>query len=445
MNIRTKAKLDNFTLDMETIDDTVEKEIAKYEFPYVDGAKLDDMGAHARAITFRCHFIGEDYDRHKDFFKYVSARNDNLYKLTHPVYGLMEGKIEKVHVVKTFDVVDDAPVDITFVQELHDDLGTTPVSVNVVSNLLEDAFQLGQLEQMAAVAADLFDTIGSEANDIINAVLDPAKTLVDSFVNASLSAREVLSVIDGAIAKAGAILSSTTIPTNELVSIVEYPLTLPGRLVQTFAQAASRQAQSLLGVAAVPAHYIQALLSSFASTNDQFSNDSFPMAKHAAIACAQQCALQAAYRYDEDEQRRLVLKSSEGLPSFDMAGRFLNPPQAEPIMTIDELESTLALIRQSLQDAIEKKIVVGGQTIILWTARDMTSLKTMAASLLQHVSSVKLQRESIVTKVYTSEMPLHIICVRENLPYNYAERICSINPKIQNPSFVSGEVDVYAG
>ena len=320
----------------------------------------------------------------------------------------------------------------TLVSSVSHELKTPIASMTAtISNLLEDAFQLGQAEQMALVAADLFDAIGSEANDMINYILDPSKTLIDSFVNASLSAREVLAVIDAGIARAGSILSSTTIPSNDLVAVVEYPLTLPGRLVQTLAQAAARQAQSLLAIASTPAHYIQAFSSTSSLAIAGYSDETFPLAKHAAIACAQQSALQAAYRYDEDEQRRQVLKGRENRPSFDMAGRYLNPPQAEEIMTIDEMESTLALVREALQDSVD-------------LARDMASLKTMAAALLQHVSSVKLHRESIITKVYTGELPLHLICVREKLPYNYAERICSINPKIQNPSFVSGEVDVYA-
>jgi prophage DNA circulation protein len=435
MTIRAKARLDNFLLDMETVEDTLEKAIAEYEFAYRDGADLDDMGAHARRITFRCHFLGDSYDSHEDFIAHVSETGNQLYKLTHPVYGLVEGKVARVHVVKDKDTLDDAPVDIDFIEQLNSESGfggAVQVSVNVISNAIEDTFQLGQLEQMAEVASDFFDAVGSEANDMINAVLDPGKTLVDSFVTASLSARDVLHTIDNGIAQAGALLSSTTIPATELVSIIEYPLTLPGRVVSTLAQATARQAQALQGLASVPSHYINALASSLAALAGPFTSDLFPMAKHLAIASAQTLALQSAYRYDEDEQQRQILKSVETLQSFDILGNYLNPPTAGTVMTIDELESTLALVRGNLQAVIEQ-------------ARDKTCLKTLAASLLQHVSSVKLDRENIVTRVYKSTMPLHLICLRENLPYNYAERILSINPQAQNPSFLSGEVSVYAG
>jgi DNA circularisation protein N-terminus len=433
MTVRVNAKLDDFILDMETIHDTIEKEIAEYEFSYRDGADLDDRGAHARRITFRCHFLGDDYDRHVDFINHVSETGDHLYKLTHPVYGIIEGKVKRIDILKPQDTVDDAPVDIDFTEQMHgeSDFGAVPVTVNVISNMLEDEFQLGQLEQMAQVASDLFDSIGAEANDIINQVLTPGQKLVDKFVDASLSARDVLNAIDSGIAQAGALLSSTTVPQDDLVSIIDYPATLPGLIVSTFAGAGARQAQSLLGLASSPDHYIQALASSLAGASGQFSDNLFPLAKHAAIGAAQTLSLQAAYRYDEDEQRRQVLKTTEGKPSFAMDGTYLNPPQPEQIMTVDQLESTLSLVRQNLQEAIVQ-------------ARDMGSLKSMAASLLRHVNTVKLERESIVTKTYAGELPLHVLCVRENIPYNYAERICSINPSIKNPSFVSGEVEIYA-
>jgi len=43
-------------IQFETLDDTFEKAIAQYNYPFADGADLEDMGQKARVIKFRCHF-----------------------------------------------------------------------------------------------------------------------------------------------------------------------------------------------------------------------------------------------------------------------------------------------------------------------------------------------------------------------------------------------------
>jgi hypothetical protein len=61
------------------------------------------------------------------------------------------------------------------------------------------------------------------------------------------------------------------------------------------------------------------------------------------------------------------------------------------------------------------------------------------------VNEIKLEREKIFKVHVSAPTPLHVICLARGLPYRYAPRILAINPGITNPSFVRGEVNVYAG
>jgi prophage DNA circulation protein len=73
----------------------------------------------------------------------------------------------------------------------------------------------------------------------------------------------------------------------------------------------------------------------------------------------------------------------------------------------------------------------------------MQSLKRMARSLLEHVNTVKLERDRIITIVLDNTRPLHLVCLKYGLPYNMSDRLLSINQGIRNPSFTSGEIQIY--
>jgi hypothetical protein len=98
-------------------------------------------------------------------------------------------------------------------------------------------------------------------------------------------------------------------------------------------------------------------------------------------------------------------------------------------MNINELEATLAIVRTRIEAAVEK-------------AREIDSLKTMAVALLNHVNSVRLEREKMAKVVLDNPMPLHLVCLKYGLPYQDAERLIRVN-NIPAPNFTSGEVMVY--
>jgi len=70
------------------------------------------------------------------------------------------------------------------------------------------------------------------------------------------------------------------------------------------------------------------------------------------------------------------------------------------------------------------------------------TLKTMAVALLNHVNSVRLEREKMARVVLDNPMPLHLVCLKYGLPYQDAERLIRVN-NIHAPNFTSGEVLVY--
>ena len=106
-------------------------------------------------------------------------------------------------------------------------------------------------------------------------------------------------------------------------------------------------------------------------------------------------------------------------------------------MNAREIDHVLYLIRKFCQE----RIGVYGSNDPTAT-REVPSLKAMCSAILAYVETVKLEMEAIVTIDVDPPMPLHMVCLREGLPYAMAERILSIN-SIGNSNAVSGKINIY--
>jgi prophage DNA circulation protein len=117
------AELDGIFLEIETIEDGFEKAIAQYEFPYKDGALLEDMGQKARQIRIRCYFWDDfafhnTYDAHQALLDHLHSHE--YFELVHPQYGPIKGCVQSVS-VRHDDSIRAAEVDVTFIETLTDE------------------------------------------------------------------------------------------------------------------------------------------------------------------------------------------------------------------------------------------------------------------------------------------------------------------------------------
>jgi len=217
---------------------------------------------------------------------------------------------------------------------------------------------------------------------------------------------------------------------NSLISTITYGLKLPGRVIGSIAKMVDRFVSLYKTVTTAPSRFMRNLRSAVDNLISKFGFSS-SIQKHLRVAVATQGAQAVAQYYATDETQRQKLRTLEKQTTFDTLGRYLNPPVAEPVYTVNELEDSVYITRDMLQEAIDCD---GG--------RNITSLKTMARILIDHVSNIKLEREKIITVSLDNPMPLHIVCLRYGLDYHYADRIIAIN-SIPRPNFTSGSLQIY--
>jgi len=423
------AAIDGIPLEIENLDDRFEVAIARHEFPFKDGALLEDMGQKARTVSFRCYFWDDGshltYNNHIVLVNHL--KDKALFELTHPMYGTMSGKVESVS-VRADDRDMTAEIDINFVENLRQAI--SEVQYEDVEVAADQAVIDTQDEQIGLFESAAQEELGAEAADINSRILDPALGILEQFTAASQQARTWIKGVEAAVTTFEATINDVIQPANSLISTITFGTNLPGRVIGAVARMVDRYVTLFATPTTAPSRFLRNLQSAVDNLIDA-SGFTPGMVTHLRVAVSTQGAQAVARYYVTDEKQRQVLRRLEKQSTFDVLGRYLNPPVAEPVYTVGELEASVFTSRSVLQQAIDCS---GGRFI--------PSLKTLARILVDHVSLIKLEREKIITVALDNPMPLHIVCLRYGLDYHYADRICTINT-IPRPNFSAGSLQIY--
>ena len=396
------AKLDDFELVCETIEDDFEKAVVENEFPYKDGALLEDLGLKATKFRLRCYFYADTYSTYKDFVEYI--KENTSFTLTHPDYGDMTGDVASL-TVRHDDRNQTAEIDFTFVQELTSDIGNTYEPE--VQNDTENSFLNGIQEQIDTFSSDIGSAISTAS------FIAQANTFITGLQ---------------------ATMADVANPANSLVAAIDFTTDLPSQVIGAVTQCVERYARAYDAIVDAPSQFLTSVQNSLLKLNsavNSFSDSGWSSAasKQIQIAIGMRLGLEAAYIYKNDQTLREQNTSMENAQSFDVQGNYIAPQPTADVMTVNDLEQTLALVRTNIQNTVD-------------VAREVQSLKDIALVLLIYVEQIKIQREKLVQVRLDNTMPLHLVCLKYNLPYAYAERLYKINAP-QNPSYMSGLVSIY--
>lgn len=416
--------LNNILIQMEDIEDTFEKAIARYDYPFADGADLEDMGQKAHVIRFRCWFWddadNQTYEDHALLLK--SLETKELLDFVHPKYGLLKGKIETI-VVQHNDDIRIAAIELTFIEQMRKSLEIT--AAQSVVSAVEEAYQTAQDQQQSLLEQFMKEYLPASDIAAVSAILDEGQGLLTQFQGYSGITRSFVAGIETRLAAAEAVVNKIVSPVNSIQATLTYAATLPGRVIDMFSTTVEKFSELHTALRESPALFLSRLDQEYdnlevtfqaitdADRSSSAASTGAVTMQHLQIACAQRMALEAAAIYAADVE----------------AANGRNDDEVQ-IMTMNELESTLAIVRARLDTAVE-------------AAREMDSLKVMAAALLKQVNSVRLEREKMVKVTLDNAMPLHLVCLKYGLPYADAERLMKVN-HIPRPNFTSGEVLVYA-
>jgi prophage DNA circulation protein len=189
------------TFDCVGASDAVQRALVEHDYPYVAGADVEDMGAHARKISLRAVFYGADYEtRMQVFIAALDGLNSDSIPdaasplggwLQHPVFGMMFCQVASYRVAHEAETVDEAQLEIEFVE-------STPAAPFFGRELaVQKAEAITQHAQSATAAAteNLGSTVERTRNPL--AVLDGLRSaLMGPLLGVTRAAGVLLSGLD---------------------------------------------------------------------------------------------------------------------------------------------------------------------------------------------------------------------------------------------------------
>jgi len=426
-----------FGLDIKEVSDTIERAIIVHELPYRNGAVLEDLGSLARIVNVTCAFYqntaprsGEElaptYTAHLLFVK--ALQNQSVVEFHHPKYGVMKGKVRNVGV--TNDSRDEyAEVRFEFIEQVVD-VDKKP-AFEVVSAVNRE-FRNAQVSQLASIKESVKASLSaSNAIQVLDQAIDFTQDMADQVTGVSNAAREYIKAVDTVIGKFDSILSNITQPVKSILGTIDYTADLPGKLLRSTAQCAERFQALYAGLEDSPVTYVQSFMSGMQSVQTAFAGyaqETLAVDQVKALKAQFGCILGAKV-FAADEKNRDALKGKEKARAFDAAGNFTGTLVASNIMTVTAIERVLYDIKVAAQASID-------------VSRENRGLKAEVGALQDSVNNIKLERLRI-KQVTITNMPLHVVCLQNNLSYQAAERILKLNKNIRNPTFVEGTIDIY--
>lgn len=429
------AKLDNWELRILDISDAMNQSIVRQEFVGADGAVLQNMGRTAREIKFRCWFYGADptpfsasYLNHFDFLATL-ADTSRLHALVHPKYGRLEGLVDQITVTHD-DTQDYAAVDVNFVQQgLQETNRVIPDSRSLQTVLTQQALALCNGQIASVIPASL--TASGFAGALGKAV-DVGRSFASQITNVDQATKNFLREADTFVAQVDGFFKDVAAPATTLSNAVAYVGDLPSRIVGPVVNCSDRIMGSLSALSNLPVNFINAAIYQMDSLRASVTGEHADFFKSTVTSIwSGTLAARAGALYQADDRADAAARALENSRTFDLKGRRLAATPTPWPMTVQDVEGLAYSVRQYMQGALDYD-------------RDQKQIRDMASSIQSYVSGVKLAKQSLVATTLPGSTPIHVLCMQVGLPYNSADRVRKVNPSIHNPTFMTGEVDVYA-
>lgn len=416
------ASFRGVVFDCQATQDGAKRDIAQHEYPYQDGADLEDLGRKARQFTLQAVFFGDDYDTRLQAFLAVLDQ-PGAGELVHPVYGsIQQAQLLDYQVEHSADEVDSCRVALQFTEHTTSQSFFSrqlpaqqaaqvklPAAAGMVA--ATDAFSLavarikaaGQFERINALRSVLASTLGglrSQVQGYISAGLD----LIDY---PRAFAADVVGLLSGMADlrgfDVGVIMSDWRSLSSQLDTVVQ----LPARVASGNVQPGSL----------------------FAGQPGQAGNSTADNGTTTTPVAIAPTDLQAV---------TTLLQAAAATTLAQVAADVLAAEVEQPTLTPPQLETLAGDVRGALQQAIDSHRAA----FDIETARPVTeALKSTAHAVQAATASVLTLRPPLILRRVDAAANLHLLAFRWYGDYTRASELARLNPQLVHPNFIpAGEV-----
>lgn len=426
-----------------------ERAVSRHEYPYVDGADLEDMGARERRFFLDAVFWGDDYDtRLKAFLEALDQ--DGNGELIHPVYGsIAKAQLDRYEVRHSAERVDYCEVELHFseatpgnpffVRQLASQqansvsaLGSTAQSsgfaafaarISSIASTIQGG--LARVNALRNVMSYTMSTVQGQVQGVIGSVLDVIAFPLSftSNVTSFLSAMGDIPSFS-----VGSIMSDWTNFKGQLDNIASLPAAINSGTATT---------NSSLGVMSVG-------LSGAASGGTGGSSGGTSgtgngsggsgSGSSSGVTPVPTTSITSAGANPADVQIvTAAVQLAVAVQLASTAAGILADESDEPTLSLSDVERIVDDTRTSLNAAIEQY-----RTLFdVVTSRPVTEpLKDIAFAIQSSAIAVMNQLPQLTTRAVDTPANLTLIAFWWYGDYSRADELARLNPSIRNPNFV---------
>ncbi|MCG8996712.1 DNA circularization N-terminal domain-containing protein [Laribacter hongkongensis] len=400
--------------------DNADRDTASHEYPYLDGADIEDLGRKARGIHLTAIVWGDDYEhRLRELLKVLDEPGHG--ELVHPVFGsIAQAQLLGYAIEHDADSPDYCTLELSFAE-------ATPGN---------PFFDHELPEQQAKAVEQLADTARSGGIDAFASALDSLKGMKNSLSRLN-ALRSVMTGTLWAIKnQVGGIISTT-------LDLIDYPRAFASDLTGLIGSMADLRgfdtavlkadwkslASDMDGIVKLPARTASGAVTSGSSGGSGGSGGAGQpvMTAKPVPAPAEDVALVTTLV-------QLVTATELAATAADI----LAAEAQEPTLSPPDIEQMTNDVREVIQSSIEAHRAQFG----IETARPVTeALKDVALAIQTAAMAVMDARPPLVQRTVDAPGNLHLLAFRWYGDYGRAAELARLNPLLVNPNLLkTGDV-----
>ncbi|EMY0612002.1 DNA circularization N-terminal domain-containing protein [Yersinia enterocolitica] len=415
--------------DIVNTRDSASRDTAVYEYPYVDGGDVEDLGRKPRNLRVTALFWGDDYEtRLQAFLAALDVRGSA--EMIHPVFGsMLYMQCIEYQASHEAENVDYCVVEVVFIQAkpgialfgASDPMSQADIAFNQVQsaldgiqNAIDDLLSplrtakkwMKRAKSLATTALGMVTVLKGELTGFVSSTTDfvnyPAAFMNDlqnALSLTSLSSKSSVSSNPGSYANSADVTGVAGIVMADW----------------------GRGRTALQDVAALPEQIVTGQTSASVTVPGGSSVDDITTL---VTAVKVQVALQ------------MVLDATDILSDQDL-GDLLSPDDIEHIAgdTRTSLQTAITQIRDAFASDTQNVSSTATPAGITWLPV-VDSLKTLAVIVQEQATAVMMQRPPLTTRVVSAETNLHLLAHLWYGDYTRATELLRLNPSLRNPNVI---------
>ena len=424
-------------------DEQISRDHAVYEYPFVDGADLHDLGRKARPFRMTAFLWGDDYEY--KLGKLTAALDEGGDgELIHPVYGSVPSVIVTGYSIRhDAESPDSCTIDMSFLENRTGSaLFSTPLPELFAQQLFDE------LDTLQARLSDFFDAVTAPLNTV-NSMIKKAQTVRATLVNTLLSFKsDFVSTVDNIVSLAGEPGKFI----NELAEVLEIHTSDVGQPVPVLQRVDSATRTGLAGETTVASSAtVMNCWNKVITDMDEFVSLPVTLVSGDKVA---EVALPADASPDDVQDVKAVYatQAASELASVAMA-ILVDDAQSEQLIPADigrlvgdvrtRLQAAITLFRERYEGERER-ITETASPLGLMYPEIIQSMKNVAATV-QDVGLLVLSRRPPLTqKQVQADSCLLLLAWQWSGDYSRAAELQRLNPQLRDPNNITAGVVINA-